>query len=329
MSWSAGRPWDEVLEAFAAANGFSVKIDWTERSVFLRPTEVARLEGAGAPPSSEATAASSVSKSGAAEARQPPQTGVGPAAAFNKATLAEVLKQVAAVHGYSVAFDTSAVSFTGPVTLLGADIVEDLQLVQRALGSDRSPVAFQVFRANRKVRVLDRTADMAVVAVVDAPLAETHQAPVPDATRPATDAAVAATLPAPAVAVSAPQPSGTVPPAASGVPGAVSAPVPKAVVTQAMDALPARQAPSGVAFVAPEGQPLSASMKQFFESNGWKLSWKADDIDFVPEFPVILNGESVADVLRKLKLPRFGLAVDLWTHDRVAVVRAFDPAQDR
>jgi hypothetical protein len=41
MDWSAGQTWPQVLANFAQTSGFSVLVDWDQRSVFLRPVEVA------------------------------------------------------------------------------------------------------------------------------------------------------------------------------------------------------------------------------------------------------------------------------------------------
>lgn len=314
LSWSPGQPWDSTLETFAATHGFDVKIDWTERAVYFRPSDVARAERGTAQDASPAAAASATASANHAKpAPEPPR--LASAAAFNKATLSDVLARVAAAHGYTVSFDASDVSFAGALTVLGVDLVEDLQLVQRALGGERTPVSFQVFRGNRVVRVFDRRDDAALLAVVDDSVPASGMPAKPHAHPAAATVVPTTALQASAASAPAPRPQ----------------PQPQAPVVETVAAPVAISAPprasAAVSFLAPEGEPLSASMRQFFEAQGWKLSWKADD-DFVPEYPVSVQGDSLPDVLRKLKLPRFGLAVDLWTKDRVAVVRAFDPAQD-
>lgn len=162
------------------------------------------------------------------------------AEAFNRQSVDMVVRSAAEKHGYLVSWEAADVQFPGPVTILGADMGEDMRLVLRALGGRRSPVSIDVYRASNVVRVRNAsgTAEVAFselpfqgaireksaptftvkVRPETAVLPTLVAAPAPVAARPAPAAPVmaevapvAAPVPAPVVAMAAPAPVAPVP----------------------------------------------------------------------------------------------------------------------
>jgi len=123
LNWRAGDTWPQALSAMAQARGVAVKLDWTQQAVYLSPDAVAEVAGA------DVVAA------------------MNPRAkTFTEGTLGDVLRHLVDQHKLAVAYEIdSNPPLFGPVTLLGVDAGEDLDLLAKSLGTV-TPVTFVLHR---------------------------------------------------------------------------------------------------------------------------------------------------------------------------------------
>lgn len=283
------------------------------------------------------------------------------AVAFNREPVSAVIAAAGAKHGYTVSWDASQVVFQGPVTLLGADMGEDMNLVLRALGGRRAPVEITVYRSSNVVVVRDALTGNAAVSFTEVPFSgRIREITAPKSNSGLFAAQVAA--PAPVRATAAP----VVPPA----PVLAPAPAPKQVAPTPLPA-PMRPVPVYVApavtvaaaeavRVTPEparldtavatvkklepAQPLVEStarvvtlrvaagnqLRDAIEAilePGWSLKWDVKD-ELQANTELMASGESLKAVLNQV-LPRLKLSFDIYKPSKLVVVREADPALDK
>lgn len=289
------------------------------------------------------------------------------AVAFNREPVSKVVAVAGAKHGYTVSWEAPAVDFQGPVTLLGADMGEDMNLVLRALGGRRAPVSITVYRESNVVVVREAVGGNANVAFTEVPfsgLIREVKAPkvvaavapsfAPAAVmapmfRPVTAAVavpVVAPLPvvrAPVVAASTAAPAPVVKPAATPVQAAqVVAPIaaPTHVVPEparlatAVDTVKKMEpAKAGVApdlSVVTLHVPAGGSLRDAIENllePGWTLKWELSD-GLEAKTTLHASGESLVAVLNSV-LPRLKLSADVYKPSKLVVVREADAALDK
>jgi hypothetical protein len=256
---------------------------------------------------------------------------------FNRALVDEVLAHAARLHGYSVSFEAPVARFPGAMTLLGADMGEELRLAVRALGP-ASPVRFELYRDSQVVRVLPAAPGAAALSVLErpftgvlvaraaAPSASLSQS-APAASRrtvalPAASVLRAAKLPTVAAPV-------TVAPVTPRVAAAASA-VPATRVAgdiAATSRVPAAGSPQTLSLQLTEGESLRTALEKFLKAQGFELRWSLAE-DLQASWPVSLQGSSVSAVLGDL-MPRVNLSADIYLPSSLVVVRAADAALDK
>lgn len=286
--------------------------------------------------------------------------------AFNRKTVDAVVAAAAEKHGYAVSWEAADVQFPGPVTILGADMGEDMRLVLRALGGRRSPVSIDLYRGSSVVRVRNASGT-AEVMVREEPFsgaireksvpsftvkvaAETAQAPSaviapasalqqPMAPPPASVAVMAAATPvepiaasaAPRVIVAEPKRMDTavdtIKKLAPAVEPKVVQPAPIAVAEADVPA-PAAKAvvPMLTTLRVERGESLRSAIEAVLES-GWTLKWDVNG-DMEANTSLEVTGESLAAVLNKV-LPRLALSADIYKPSKLIVVRPADAALDK
>jgi len=289
------------------------------------------------------------------------------AVAFNREPVSKVVAVAGAKHGYTVSWEAPAVDFQGPVTLLGADMGEDMNLVLRALGGRRAPVSITVYRESNVVVVREAVGGNANVAFTEVPfsgLIREVKAPkvvaavvpsfAPAAVtapmfRPVTAAVavpVMAPLPvvhAPVIAASTAAPAPVVKPAVTPVQAAqVAAPIAAAThvipeparLATAVDTVKKMEpAKAGVApdlSVVTLHVPAGGSLRDAIENllePGWTLKWELSD-GLEAKTTLHASGESLVAVLNSV-LPRLKLSADVYKPSKLVVVREADAALDK
>jgi hypothetical protein len=264
---------------------------------------------------------------------------------FNRAPVDEVLAHAARLHGYSVSFEAPAARFPGAMTLLGADMGEELRLAVRALGPT-SPVRFELYRDSQVVRVLpaapgasalsvlERPFTGVLVARVAAPLAPPVPSRLAPASRPVVARSAASVLPTAAAPVAA-APVAAVPTTTAVAPAAtpVAATPPAANVARSVDdaavapRAPAADASQTLSLQLTEGESLRTALEKFLKAQGFELRWNLSE-DLQASWPVALQGSSVSAVLGDL-MPRVNLSADIYLPSSLVVVRAADAALDK
>jgi hypothetical protein len=286
--------------------------------------------------------------------------------AFNRKAVDEVIRSAAEKNGYMVSWEAADVQFPGPVTILGADMGEDMRLVLRALGGRRSPVSIDVYRASNVVRVRN-AAGAAEVTFKDEPFSgnireksvSTFTAKVAmDVAPPRVAVGVPAPLPAPVTVAKAPAP--VVVAAAPAVAAPVApAPIPAIIVAEperldtAVDNIkklgpslteqqlaakpsthagdmdipaPVKPVQAAVVLRVEAGESLRPAVEAILEQ-GWTLKWQVNG-DMEANTRLEIGGESIAAILNKV-LPRLSLSADIYKPSKLIVIRPADAALDK
>lgn len=296
----------------------------------------------------------------AAPAAQPAVAPATPGAvAFNREAVSKVVASAGAKHGYTVSWEAPQVVFPGPVTLLGADMGEDMRLVLRALGGRRAPVSMTVYRDSNVVVVREAPYGKADVAFTDVPFSGALREPAPlkdartlFASQPAVTVAqvpaaplavlppvrpvVVASTPA-AVPVRAPAPAARV----AAVPVAPSPtaeplrvtpePARLATAVESVKKLePAKPAVAADLRMVTLRVAAGGSLRDAIEAQlepGWTLKWDVAGA-FEANTELKASGESLVAVLNQV-LPRLKLSADIYKPSKLVVVREADPALDK
>jgi ribonuclease E len=272
-----------------------------------------------------------------------------------------VVASAGAKHGYTVSWDASQVMFPGPVTLLGADMGEDMNLVLRALGGRRAAVEITVYRSSNVVVVRDAATGNAAVSFTDVPFSgRIREISAPKSNSSVFAAAqVAAPLPLPApvrvvatpVAPAAPAyaaPVKALPlPSTVRVTPAYVAPAPVLVAAEPVRVTPEparldtavatvkKMEPAQPLVVATSrvvtlrvaaGGQLRDAIEAILEPE-WTLKWEVKD-DLVANSEMSASGESVKATLNQV-LPRLKLSADFYKPSKLVIVREADEALDK
>ncbi len=285
--------------------------------------------------------------------------------AFNQQAVDEVVRAAADKSGYSMSWEAADVQFPGPVTILGADMGEDMRLVLRALGGRRSPVSIDVYRASNVVRVRNASGAAEVafhdepfagaireksVAVFTARPVEAAPRPVPvphievaaqptpvavpavvPVVAPVAPMAVAIVAPTPAVVVAEPERKDTAVNTVKQLGPSLTAAQLEASAPQpqvgdlAMPA-PAKVVKANVVLHVEEGASLRSAIEAVLEQ-GWSLKWELNG-DMEANTTLDIGGESIAAVLNKV-LPRLSLSADIYKPSKLIVIRPADAALDK
>lgn len=235
------------------------------------------------------------------------------AVALNRQGHRQAAEQLATLHGAYLDYRFPGdVRMPGPVTLIGADLGEDVRLLQQAMGP-ASPVVLEYCRQPAFVRAVPAGAfsSGAEVTVCQEAVAR----PRPEkALAQAVEPPPAQTLRRPATAVvSAPE---TVTSATS----ARAETHPRPAASEA--GLVARSTTLRVLRVDP-GQDLEDSLRSFLAVEGMRLSWESSSSFAPTELAWERSGADVVEVLRKL-LPALGLEAEVNLNDKT--VRVTDKA---
>jgi hypothetical protein len=290
------------------------------------------------------------------------------AAAFNREPVSKVVASAGAKHGYTVSWEAPQVVFPGPVTLLGADMGEDMRLVLRALGGRRAALSMTVYRDSKVVVVREAPYGMADVSFTDMPFSGTLREPAPlKDTRTLFVAPPAVAVPASLAALPLVRPAAVATPARVPAATLVAAPVTAPAVTPvaARPAAPALAAavPSPAAEplrVTPEPARLATAVDTVKKLEPAKPAVAAelrtvtlrvaaggslrDAIEaqlepgwslkwdvagaFEANTELKASGESLVAVLNQV-LPRLKLSADIYKPSKLVVVREADPALDK
>lgn len=326
------------------------------RRVFqVVPIRIAEAARAASPTQESAAQSAHQASPTAAAARHTPETqldatpavpAVQPVAlgsmSFNRASVDEVLLHAGRLHGYSVSFEAPPARFPGAVTLLGADMGEELRLAARAMGPG-SPVRFELYRDSQVVRILPAAPGVPVLTVATRPFTGVLAA------RPMTTSGTSAverlapSAAAPSVANSTPTPTRALVTPAGEAPGAQSVAavaLPATNVATTVAAPNSGQVPETVSVVAPatasapvlslevrKGESLRDALAAFLKVQGLELKWTPVE-DLRASWPVSLQGESVSAVLNAL-MPKVNLSADIYLPSSLVVVRATDATLDK
>lgn len=274
------------------------------------------------------------------------------ARAFNRTPLTEPLKALADRHDLTLVYEAGAVRLPGVLTLmLGDDLSEDVELLQRALGPS-IPLQITEYQAEKQLIVMpgpahsftslpfrpieEKRSFFALLFGSDEP---TPVRQAPELPEPAFEAAVAETAVEPpkaeALAEIEPIEVPDVVPVES-----VLTNLPKPPVAPKPETIEPEPAPAPVAELAPGAEPvapprmlalemdrgerLSDALEELLKSEGWTLVWRAT-LDLEAATPARVEGLSLTEILEQV-LPQLGLAADLYTPSRTAVIRNVAPA---
>lgn len=291
------------------------------------------------------------------------------AEAFNRQSVDMVVRSAAEKHGYIVSWEAADVQFPGPVTILGADMGEDMRLVLRALGGRRSPVSIDVYRNSNVVRVRNAsgTAEVAFselpfqgaireksaptftvkVKPETAVLPTLIAAPAPVVARPApvlVAAAPVAPVAPPVAVVTAPAPMAAMPVVPE--PARLDTAVP--VIKKLEDAAPmvatgtpaASQVSYGETETRPEPKPVVAAVVLRVERG--EALHAAIEALLEPGWSLKwdVNGDMEANTALEVAgeslaavlnkvLPRLALSADIYKPSKLVVIRPADAALDK
>lgn len=321
VNWKAGDTWPQALGDMASTRGIAVKLDWGQRAVYLSPAE------------SVAVAATDV-----VEAMNPQ------AKTFTSATLGEVLEHVVARHRLAVNYDLPInPQIPGPVTLLGVDAGEDLDLLARALGNI-VPVTFELYRSTPALVVTENDSGASKVIVhkhtyagvlnrIPAPIEKASgpvlvvrdPAPLPEVLAPVADASPVAE-PAPTVEATEAIAASPAPVAEPEAP-APTAPVAVEPVNRTLPSTFVEATPvvdPGIAYPVrlelAEGDSLRDGLSATLKDHSWTLVWRASPDDLQATVPVTLTEVDVPTLLNRL-LPRIGMRADVFLGNQTVVIR--------
>ena len=258
----------------------------------------------------------------------------GVAKAFNRVSVESAVSHIAELHGYTLSFDIAPVYFQGPVTTLGADVGEDLNLVLKALGRNSRVVA-ELSRESRVIRITDGAPGTGLV-ILERPFRGVITAATNDE-----NTSRAVFYPETAIAhkpifangyrvqdTSTPLIAATEPKrvASESLPNVVrlSAPTPAERVQSPAELAPAPQ----FAISIGKGEDIETAVKKFAEKNGWAMAWTITGDGFEAQDPMDFVGTSVANVLNQF-LPAMGISADINTPSKKITVRMGDEALDK
>lgn len=223
----------------------------------------------------------------------------GGAKAFNRATLSEVAQYVAQAHGATLTLPfLQDVRFQGPVTVLGADLGEDVRLVLRALGP-QAGVSAQVCRKPAQIAFVHGASPYeegwcaSPGMVVEAPAAQAAPAL---AALLAADGSFAA-------------PSD---PAQEGQSAATADAAPLSPVADA--AAVAVAAPALLSLSVEPRQDAELAIREFLAQHGYTLKWDSA-YEFKPEAVLTAEGADIVEIFEKV-LPGMGLSAEVNPGDR-------------
>jgi hypothetical protein len=264
------------------------------------------------------------------------------AVAFNREQVSTVVATAGAKHGYTVSWDAAPVVFPGPVTLLGADMGEDMNLVLRALGGRRAAVEMTVYRSSNVVVVRDAATGSASVTFTDVPFsgrireisgsksngifaAARVAAPIPAPVRVVASTYVQPVAVHPAPSYVAPVPAAVEPVRVTPEPARLETAV--ATVKKLEPAQPLVEATARVVTLrVPAGGQLRDAIEASLEQ-GWTLKWEVKD-DLVANTEMSASGESLMAALNQV-LPRLKLSADFYKPSKLVIVREADQALDK
>jgi hypothetical protein len=250
------------------------------------------------------------------------------AEAFNRKAVDQVIRAAADKHGYVISWEAADVQFPGPVTILGADMGEDMKLVLRALGGRRSPVSIDVYRASNVVRVRNASGTAEVAFMDGAYTGAIREKSVATFTvKVREEAAALPTL----VAAPAPMPHvvATGPVAVVPEPARVDTAVPtvKKLEPAARAEVPAETSLAPVVTLRVEkGDTLRPAIESLLEP-GWSLKWDVNG-EMEANTRLEASGVSLIAVLNDV-LPRMALSADAYKPSKLIVIRPADPALDK
>lgn len=294
----------------------------------------------------------------------PPIVAAAPGAvAFNREPVSAVIAAAGAKHGYTVSWDASQVVFPGPVTLLGADMGEDMNLVLRALGGRRAAVEITVYRSSNVVVVHDAVTGNAAVSFTDVPFSgRIREIAAAKPSGGVFAAEVAVSSPTPVRVTAAPvlvptpaptlaresAPTQVVPTPAPGRPApvyvapavtvAATAPVRVTPEPARLDTAvatikklepaqpPVEAAGHVVTLRVAAGNQLRDAIEAALEP-GWSLKWEVKD-DLVANSEMSASGETLMAALNQV-LPRLKLSADFYKPSKLVIVREADQALDK
>lgn len=262
----------------------------------------------------------------ASQASPPPAAALSSAIALNRPDHRQAAEQLAGLHGAYLDYRfVGQVRLPGPVTLIGADLGEDVRLLQQAMGP-ASPVVLEYCRQPSFVRALpagQRHSGAEASACQEAVARPRQEAAVPSALSPT------APLPRFAARPLAAAPGGElgadlgrVRPVTSVAAGATAFATPSAPAAAAPAAAAAPRAPTLTLRVEP-GQDLEDALRTFLTGQGMRLSWESASAFASAELAWERSGADVVDVLRKL-LPALGLEAEVNLNEKT--VRVTDRA---
>lgn len=263
----------------------------------------------------------------ASQAPPPPAAALSSAIALNRPDHRQAAEQLAGLHGAYLDYRfVGQVRLPGPVTLIGADLGEDVRLLQQAMGP-ASPVVLEYCRQPSFVRALpagQRHSGAEASACQEAVARPRQEAAAPSALSPMAQQPHFAARPlaaAPGGELGADL--GRVRPVTSVAAGATAFATlgaPAAAAPAAVAAAP--RAPALTLRVEP-GQDLEDALRTFLTGQGMRLSWESASAFASTELVWERSGADVVDVLRKL-LPALGLEAEVNLNDKT--VRVTDRA---
>lgn len=231
---------------------------------------------------------------------------------FNREPVKTVAAKVAELHGATLDFQAGAdIRFPGPVTILGADLGEDVRLMMRALGPD-VPVRFDLCRMPATLRVTQGAARAGVYSESACAHPPMHLASAPSQSV----ASVAAVSASPAYPVNPLATSRT--PVAARVapvvlPAALEAP-PLTVETVKAGASDVAASAVRLKFSLEAGADLEDGLRAFFKTQGYSIAW-VSNFEFKAAEALNAEGVDLAEVLTQF-LPKMGLDAEINTTER-------------
>lgn len=276
---------------------------------------------AGAWASGDGLAGAQPSTSSPAVAHNQAVGAVSSAVALNRPDHRQAAEQLAGLHGAYLDYQFAGqVRLPGPVTLIGADLGEDVRLLQQAMGPG-SPVVLEYCRQPVFVRALPagRSPSGSEASACQGAVSRPRQeAAAPPALSPvATQLRPSGQPFAAAPDVELGTDIGRVRHTATAASGVAS---PVAAAPAAAAAAP--RAPALALRVEP-GQDLEDALRSFLAGQGMRLSWESASAFAPTELVWERTGPDVVEVLRKL-LPALGLEAEVNFNDKT--VRVTDRA---
>lgn len=269
----------------------------------------------------------------------------GPAKAFNRTALREPLEALAEAHELTLIYEAGTdVRLPGPVTLmLGPDLRADVELLNRALGRGLQ-LEVTEYLEEKELVVAPASSETSgsFVTKFSRPQIPEHRSlfarvfggkkkqPQTETQSANTDTAQAASPGAEAPVLPA-APEVAPPPSPVPSPEVVLAkePVKPAVPTPAATALPVEVPNEPVPPVAPvaqlvtlelaPGERLSVAIDRMLKAQNWTMVWRVSG-DLEAGVAARVTGKTISEVLEQI-LPQHGLAADLYTPSRYAVIR--------